>query len=289
MGQVERTFHLAREAKQGRLKPWPRAGGTAGLLFFEPSTRTQKSFEVATVRAGLFPVSFNAGAGTSMEKGESVEDSIRNLAAMGHELLIIRAGEGVDMGALANQLPQPVLNAGWGKRGHPTQALLDLFTLQERRELEGARIVFVGDILHSRVVQSHLEVLRVLKVPYAFCGPHAFLPQDDVKRFARLRDAVEWGNVLMFLRYQNERHSSQQNKGSVVTDPQSPFREFFLHDEDLAMLPATTAIMHPGPVNIGQELSQGAYHDPRSMILDQVTHGVWLRQALIHQVLEVSQ
>lgn len=277
---IERIFSESRKAKKGQLAPCAEIT-TAGLLFFENSTRTQQSFEAACHRAGLKPVTFLAGKGTSTEKGESVEDTVRNIAAMGHELLVIRAGDDVDLAHFSKITGKPVVNAGWGKRGHPTQGLLDIFTVSELRDLKKCRFLFLGDILHSRVAHSNFELLDLFGVEWGVCGPSELIPEKLTgKRFEKLEEGLAWANVIMALRYQAERHE---------TSPEGKFigyrDRFGLNAERVAKLSKDTLIMHPGPVNKGIEITQEVYDDPRSIILQQVSHGVWLRQAVMTMIL----
>lgn len=278
---IEQIFSTSRDAKKGVLRrPKTAQPQTVALLFFEPSTRTLQSFEAACHRADFRPTTFVAGPGTSMEKGETIEDTVLNIAAMGHELLVIRAGDDVNMAQIERLTNKPVINAGWGKRGHPTQALLDLFTVSEHRPLNSCRFLFVGDINYSRVASSHAELLEKLSVEWAICGPSellpAKLPAGCKHRFESLEDGFAWANVIVALRYQMERHESS------LSDRLQTYRQNFgLTKERIAQLPKETLIMHPGPVTKGMELTQEVYDDPRSVILQQVSHGVWLRQALL--------
>lgn len=283
---IEQIFSSSRDAKRGVLKRTKTTQPqTAALLFFEPSTRTLQSFETACHRADLRTCIFVSGPGTSMEKGETIEDTVRNIAAMGHEILVIRTGDNADLSQLETFTGKPIINAGWGRRGHPTQALLDVFTISEFRPLDKARVLFIGDINHSRVASSHFELLEKLSIEYAICGPPELLPKDLPKsckhRFDRLEDGLDWANVIMALRYQMERHET-----SLSDRLQSYHQNFGLTGERVARLPKDTIFMHPGPVTKGMELTQEVYDDKRSVILQQVSHGVWLRQAILTLMLE---
>lgn len=286
---VENLFSLARSLKNKPAKP-EFTGQTAALLFFEASTRTRLSFESACHRAGLGPLVFQGGPGTSMEKGETPEDTFANIAAMGPSVMIVRGGDDLPLDRFAQEFNIPVVNAGWGKRGHPTQALLDVFTLSERRELAGTKVVFLGDLKHSRVAGSHLELWPKLGGEVRFCGPESMIPADSqVPRFATVDEALKWADVVIALRYQFERHSSGRLGGADAQEQKliaEVRKDFALTKEHLARIPESTLILHPGPVNHGVELDTEVYRDHRSLILDQVSHGVWLREALLRQVLK---
>ncbi len=251
---------------------------TVALLFFEASTRTRFSFEMAACRAGFYPTVFEAGAKTSLEKGETIEDTILNIAAMDPLALIIRCGDSVDLSAMQKQTDLPVINAGWGVAGHPTQALLDIFTLQSRwgSDVRGKKLLFVGDVRFSRVVSSHLELAKKLGYQVAQCGPVEFHRESDqLQKFSNLSEALQWADAVMALRFQFERHEQNQAlaKNEFV-------EKYSLSRHSLKDLSAHAWIMHPGPINQGLEMQTEVLHDPRCLVLDQVRHGVYLRQAL---------
>lgn len=279
--QLEKVFFLAREIKRAPLKP-EFLGQTAALLFFEPSTRTRLSFESACVRAGLGPLVFQGGAGTSMEKGESLEDTLMNVAAMKPAVIVLRAGDDFHLSQVARELSMPILNAGWGRYGHPTQALLDLFTIHERKSLEGLKILFVGDIAHSRVAASHFEILPLFNAQVGICGPESLLPKEsNFRKFSTLREGLSWADAVVCLRYQLERHDSGGK------DLKQEIRQSYAFTKEmLPKLPKDTLILHPGPVNQSVEMDAEVYRDERSLILDQVSHGVWLREALLRLLLK---
>lgn len=288
---IERIFTLARQLKKSPLKP-DFAGQFAALLFFEPSTRTRLSFEAACHRAGIGPMVFQAGQGTSMEKGETLEDSVANVVAMNPSILVVRAGDELKMESLGSKLSIPVINAGWGKKGHPTQALLDLLTISERRPLDGVKVVFLGDLLYSRVAASHLEVWPQFNGEVRFCGPKELVPPHQpgepvVQTFSNVDEAIEWADVIVALRYQTERHgvnsADPKKSAAALADIRA---NYALTAERLKKIPSSTLILHPGPVNHGVEIDSEVYFDSRSVILDQVSHGVWLREALLRLLLK---
>lgn len=284
---VESLFSLARSLKVQPQKP-DYLGQTAALIFFESSTRTRLSFESACYKAGLGPLVFQGGAGTSMEKGETLFDTLANIQAMGPSVLVVRGGDDLPLAEFAATTETPIINAGWGRQGHPTQALLDLLTISEHRKLDGLKVVFVGDLQHSRVASSHLELWPVFNGDVRFCGPASLLPNSankatktSVKTFENIDDAIQWADVVITLRYQFERHS--QKDQALLQEVRS---KFALTKDHLSRIPKSTLILHPGPVNHGVEIDSEVYSDPRSLILEQVANGVRLREALLRHLLK---
>lgn len=256
--------------------------GTAALLFFEPSTRTRFSFEAACSRAGFHPLILDGGIGTSLEKGETIEDTVFNIDALRPLFFVIRCHDQVDLAAIDAELSVPVLNAGWGKQGHPTQALLDVLTIYEKwNSITGKNILFIGDIKHSRVVASHLELAQTLKYNVGFCGPEDFVRSDssNVKKFQNLSEALQWADVAYALRLQKERHD---NDNMFLIDDY--IEKFGLSASKLKNLKAEALILHPGPVNYGIEVEKEIHKDSRSVILKQVENGVFIREAIIRQL-----
>lgn len=258
--------------------------GTAALLFFEPSTRTRFSFEAACSRAGYHPLILDGGIGTSLEKGETVEDTIYNINSMRPLFFVIRCNDLVNLNEVAAQVGVPVINAGWGRQGHPTQALLDALTLSEKwPDLSGKHVLFVGDIKHSRVVSSHLELSKKLGYKIGFCAPPELLPAETTgaQLFAHVNEALQWADAVIALRVQKERHDNENL--FMIED----YRESFgLNLQKLKSLKSDAVIMHPGPINYGIEIETEILNDPRCAILKQVENGVFLREALIRGLFE---
>lgn len=256
------------------------AAQTAALLFFEPSTRTRFSFETAAARLGLHPLLLSGGSGTSLEKGERVEDTVLNIAAMGPAAMVIRCGDEVDLWDLQSKISIPILNAGWGKRAHPTQALLDVLTLRAGgRDLRKEKLLVVGDVKHSRVMGSHFELAKILGYEIGVCGPRDFMPENPSARyFTNLEEGLAWASSVMALRVQHERHGERF--------PVTQYHEIFgLNLQRLQSWNSDGFILHPGPVNYGVELAEDVHRDPRCQILEQVRWGTYLRQALLAKVL----
>lgn len=278
--KVDRIFSLADQIAANGTIPFEGFGKTGALLFFEASTRTRMSFETACARLGIYPLKLSGKSGTSLEKGETLEDTILNIEAMKPSFVVIRSGDELDFHDIAKKIQAPILNAGWGKRGHPTQALLDAYTIRKHLgTCEGQRLLIVGDVRHSRVAASHFELAKILGYEVALCGPEEFLPESSpAKVFSSLKEGLKWSTVAMALRVQLERHQMTYS----LTDYR---RDFGFTSENMKHLSAKAIIMHPGPINQGTELDSEVLQDPRCQVLDQVSNGVLIRQALIYTVL----
>ena len=269
-------------------------GRTVVNLFFEDSTRTRISFEVAAKRLSADVINFSA-KGSSVSKGESLKDTAQTLQAMGADGVVIRHGASGAPHTLAHAgwIDAGVVNAGDGTHEHPTQALLDAFTIRRRlhgaasrgRDLDGVAVTIVGDILHSRVARSNIWLLTLLGARVRLVAPATLLPVGiagwPVETGYDLDAAVDAGpEVLMMLRVQGERMGDAFFPGE-----REYAREWGLHPERLARLPATTMVMHPGPMNRGLEISAAAADSPASTVLDQVANGVSVRMAVLYHLL----
>jgi aspartate carbamoyltransferase catalytic subunit len=256
-------------------------GKTAVNLFFEASTRTRVSFELAEKRLSADSVSI-AKAMSSAEKGETLLDTVRNLQAMKIDFLIIRHPASGAPHFLASRLDAAVINAGDGAHEHPTQGLLDLFTVRERfGSFEGLRIVIVGDVLHSRVARSNVFGLRTVGARVTLCGPRTFLPKGiealGVEIETDVDRAIEGADVVMVLRIQKERQD-----GCFLPTLREYAVLFGINRKRADRLKPGCLIMHPGPINRGVEIEPEVADGPRSVILDQVTNGVAVRMAVIY-------
>lgn len=281
------SLSLKNNSKNKKLNPSSKNGKTAALLFFEPSTRTRFSFEAACVRAGYHPMILGGSAGTSLEKGESISDTIFNIEAMRPDFFIIRTDGSVDLNKIESQLSVPVINAGWGFHGHPTQALLDGVSLFEKwQTLENKKILFIGDIKHSRVVASHFELAKILNYQIGICAPKDFLPdqqqslllRSEILHFETVDEGLQWADAVMALRVQKERHDGH------FFDSENYKKKYGLNSENLKKLNSKAWIMHPGPINYGIEMEQHVLSDNRSLIMQQVENGVFLRESLIRNL-----
>ena len=223
--------------------------------------------------------------GSSLEKGETVFDTIKNIEAMQPDIFVIRCDSTTNLQEISETISVPIVNAGWGQQGHPTQALLDALSLFERwQTIERKKILFVGDVRHSRVVASHFELAKKLNYEVGVCAPTNFLPLTaalgSYTEFDQLKQGLEWADAVMALRVQKERHDGTQ------LDVNSYQNNYGLNQTVLRSLKETSLIMHPGPINYGIEMEANVVHDKRSIILTQVENGVFLREALIRQILE---
>ncbi len=262
-------------------------GKTVVLAFFEPSTRTRVSFELAARRLSADVVAFQA-AGSSLAKGESLLDTVQTLEAMGIDALVIRHRSSGVPWLLRRYLNCTIINAGDGQHEHPTQALLDGFTLWKHfGSLEGLRVCIVGDVLHSRVARSNIALLRLFGAEVGVCGPLTLIPRNaeqvwGVRLFPRLREAVQWADVLNVLRLQRERMES-----GLIPSVEEYHRFFGITAEVIAWNPRVR-ILHPGPVNYGVELTPEVALGPNALIRLQVTHGVAVRMAVLSLLLAGS-
>lgn len=279
--KIDLLFSLADKcsAAESKTFDFEGFGKTGALLFFEASTRTRMSFQTACARLGIYPLLLDGKSGSSLEKGETFEDTVLNIDAMKPSFLVIRCGDDLDLQDLSNKVNSPILNAGWGKKGHPTQALLDAYTMRKHLGgIQGQRLLIVGDVRHSRVAASHFELAKKLGYEVALCAPKGFLPEDtEQKVFSSLQEGLEWSSAAMALRVQLERHAHQYSLAD--------YREKYgFTKENLKSLSPQSLILHPGPVNQGVELDFEIFQDPRCQILDQVSNGVLIRQSLIYIV-----
>ena len=253
-------------------------------LFFEASTRTRFSFETAEKWLSADSLNF-AAKGSSVEKGESLLDTARNLQAMSPDLIVIRHGSPGVPHFLARHLKAGVVNAGDGAHEHPTQALLDALTIRQRLErLEGLRVAICGDIAHSRVVRSNIWLLTKMGSKVVVCGPPTLLPERiaamGVEVTTDFDEALEGADVVMMLRMQLERQGM-----SLFPSIREYFRLYGLDAKRLARAKPGAIVMHPGPMNRGVEIASDIADSDRSVILEQVANGVAVRMAVLYLLL----
>jgi aspartate carbamoyltransferase catalytic subunit len=276
------TAEPFKEISERRIKKVPvLRGKTIVNLFFEASTRTRISFEFAEKRLSADTVNIVA-AGSSMQKGETLVDTARNLEAMRIDMVVIRHGSSGAAQFLADRIPSNVINAGDGRHEHPTQALLDLLTIRDRKgKIEGLKVCIVGDILHSRVARSNIYGLLTLGAEVAVCGPPTLMPpaveELGVKMFTRLEQAIEWADVLNVLRLQLERMEA-----GYVPSLREYNRIWGVSKARLQAAKRELLVLHPGPMNRGVEIDSDVADGPQSVILDQVTNGVAVRMAVLY-------
>jgi len=254
-------------------------------LFYEASTRTRTSFEIAAKRLGADAISITA-AGSSVSKGESLVDTLNTLAAMRPDAIVMRHSASGAPHFLARHLPTPIINAGDGTHEHPTQALLDARTILDHRpSLEGLRVAIIGDIVHSRVARSNIHLLSKFGVDIVLCGPAPLLP-PEMARIApgvtlthNIGEAIRGADVIMMLRVQLER----QHEAAF---PAGEYFQFYgLRLEHLELANPGAIVMHPGPINRGREIASEVADSQVSVILNQVENGVAVRMAVLERIL----
>lgn len=283
--EISLILKTAQSFKEVLARPIPKVptlrGKTIVNLFFESSTRTRFSFELAQKRLSADTLNFTA-SGSSVSKGETLKDTVRNIEAMKIDMVVIRHSAAGAPHFLARNVNASVINAGDGQHEHPTQALLDLMTLQEKcGKLRGLKVALIGDITHSRVARSNIYGLKAMGAEVAVCGPTTLLPREveqwDIEVFTKIDDAIRWADVLNVLRLQLER----QQSGLIPS-----LREYATHygvtRARLAAAKKEVVIMHPGPMNRGVEIESDLADSESSVILDQVTNGVAVRMAVLY-------
>jgi aspartate carbamoyltransferase catalytic subunit len=257
-------------------------GKTIINLFYEPSTRTRTSFEIAGKRLSADTINISAST-SSMVKGETLLDTARNLEAMNPDVIVIRHSAAGAPHLLAQFVKQSVINAGDGAHEHPTQALLDLMTIKEHKgNIAGLKVAIIGDIEHSRVARSNVYGLTKMGARVVLAGPATMLPRDielmGVKVFSRIEEAIIDADVIMMLRIQLERQ-----KQNIFPSLREYAQRFSLHPGNIKLAKPDVIVMHPGPMNRGVEISPDIADDPSySVILDQVNKGVAVRMALLY-------
>ncbi len=256
-------------------------GKTIINLFFEASTRTRTSFEIAGKRLSADTVNIS-GSASSVVKGETLEDTARNIEAMHPDIIVMRHSASGSSDYLAARLNCSVVNAGDGTHEHPSQALLDAFTIRQHRgKIAGLKVAIIGDIAHSRVVRSNINCLKKLGAEVVVAGPKTMLPPGLEMLGCRvapsLSDALEDADVVMMLRIQLERQGK-----SLIPSLREYSRFFGLNENNLKLAKPDAIVMHPGPMNRGVEISTAVADGPQNVILDQVENGVAIRMALLY-------
>jgi aspartate carbamoyltransferase catalytic subunit len=256
-------------------------GRTVVNLFYEPSTRTRVSFEVAAKRLSADAINVSV-SGSSVSKGETLLDTVRNLQAMAPDVIVMRHQASGAPYFVARRLEAAVVNAGDGMHEHPTQALLDAFTIRERKgTLGGLKIAIVGDLVHSRVFRSNVRLLTRMGSEVAVAGPPTLVPAEveklGVKVAPSIDDALDGADVVMMLRVQKERM-----QGAYFPSVREYFRLFALTRARIERAKKDVIILHPGPMNRGLEIESAVADGPYSLILEQVTNGVAVRMAVLY-------
>jgi len=259
-------------------------GKTVINLFYEASTRTRTSFEIAGKRMSADTINISASA-SSVVKGETLEDTAKNIEAMNPDIIVIRHAASGAPHYLAKRLDCSIINAGDGAHEHPSQALLDLFTIREHKgKIEGLTVAIIGDITHSRVVRSNIYALNKMGATVRVAGPGTMIPPGierlGVQVFHNINEAIKDADVVMMLRIQLER------QGKTLVPTLREYSQFFgLNTENLKLAKPDAIVMHPGPMNRGVEIDPAIADSSRSVITDQVEMGVAVRMAVLDALL----
>lgn len=286
--EIEALLDAAQDAADGGRAVRTLRDLTVATLFYEPSTRTEMSFELAATRLGARVLRCDVDH-SSVRKGESLIDTARTFEGLGADVLVIRHASGGAPVLVSRHVACPVINAGDGMHEHPTQGLLDLLTVRQvKGRIDGLRIAIVGDILHSRVARSAGWGFTRLGAQVVFAGPATLLPAASpvpgVRMTHRFEEALDGADVVMALRMQMERQA-----GGFVPSLAEYTRGYAVTDASLRRARPDVVIMHPGPANLGVEISAAAAYGPRSMITRQVENGVFVRMAALEWALGVGE
>ncbi len=288
---------LAVQQRESGIKKVPLLQGRLVVnLFLEPSTRTRVSFELAAKRLSADTLTMSA-SGSSVTKGESLHDTLATIEAMHTDIIVIRHAFAGAPDILAERHPSHIINAGDGYHEHPTQGLLDAFTMRRHIRklrddpeagLDGVRVAIIGDIAHSRVARSNVWGLTKLGASVVLCGPTTLMPmaakQLGVDTTSNLREAMDGADVVYALRMQTERQAN-----SLFPSIREYIRLFRVDGESLKAAPEHALIMHPGPMNRDIELASDIADGPRSVVLEQVSNGVAIRMAVMHLLVNASR
>lgn len=282
--QILDTAESFKEINSRDIKKVPTLRGKTIInLFFEASTRTRTSFEIAGKRLSADTINI-AASSSSVVKGETLEDTAQNLEAMLPDIIVMRHAASGAPHYLAERLDCSIINAGDGAHEHPSQALLDLFTMREKKgRLAGLKVAIVGDITHSRVARSNLYALNKVGAEVRLAGPGTMVPPGierlGAKVFTNIEDAIRDADVVMMLRIQLER------QGNTMLPSLREYSRFYgLNPNNLKLAKPDALVMHPGPMNRGVEIASAVADGPQNVILDQVENGVAVRMALLYLV-----
>ncbi|WP_101844867.1 aspartate carbamoyltransferase catalytic subunit [Halobacillus sp. Marseille-P3879] len=275
---IQEIFSKAALIKHGG-DQWQASNAFAANIFLEPSTRTKNSFYIAEKRLGIDVIDVN-GAESSLTKGESLRDTLKTLESIGVTLAVLRQSEQGILRELTDDLNLSVINAGDGIGEHPTQSLLDLFTISEEfTKFEGLHVTIAGDVKHSRVARSNAFALRKLGARVSFTAPQEWRDPELGDDYVSMDEAIETSDVLMLLRVQSERHERH-------TGYEDYLESFGLTKEREARMKKRSIILHPAPVNRGVEIDSSLVECPRSRIFHQMKNGVVIRMAIIQTLLQ---
>ena len=277
--EINKILDLAEDFKCGRKVVDYKGQKVISNLFFEPSTRTHYSFDMAALRLGCRTQNFNASS-SSLKKGESLYDTVKTFEMFGTDALVIRHTENEYYNQLVGKINIPILNGGDGTGNHPSQSLLDLLTIrQEFGKFEGLTAVIVGDIKHSRVAHTNFKVMQRLGMTVYTSGPEEY--REEGYNYIELDEIIDKADVVMLLRVQHERHEN-----SMIETVEQYHKSYGLNNERVQKMKNPSIIMHPAPFNRGVEIADDVVECEKSRIFKQVQNGVYVRMALIYMALE---
>ena len=275
--KINEILDLAEEFKNGKEVDY-KGKKVISNLFFEPSTRTHYSFDMAALRLGCRTQNFDAG-NSSLKKGESLYDTVKTFESFGTDVLVIRHIDNEYYKQLEG-IKVPILNAGDGTGNHPSQSLLDLLTIrQEFGKFEGLKVVIVGDIKHSRVAHTNFKVMKKLGMEVYTSGPLEY--KEEGYNYIELEEILDKVDVVMLLRVQHERHQTEMKESR-----EEYHKVYGLNKERVSKMKEHSIIMHPAPFNRGVEIADDVVECEKSRIFKQVQNGVYVRMAMIHMALE---
>ncbi len=286
---ILQTTDSFKEISQRPIKKVPTLRGkTIVLFFFEPSTRTRTSFELAAKRMSADILNIQANA-SSLAKGETLKDTAKNIEAMKVDIIIMRHSSSGAPHLLSRSVSPSIINAGDGSHEHPTQGLLDIFTIKEhKKKIAGLNVSIIGDLAHSRVARSNIWGLTKLGAKVTVCGPATLMPVEierlGVKVTYDIREAIEGADAINLLRIQTERQSQ-----NLVPSVREYAMRFGLDAEKMKYAKKDVLIMHPGPINRGVEITPEVADGPYSVILEQVTNGIAVRMAVLYLLSGVKE
>lgn len=276
--EINQILELAGEFGRGKKVDY-KGEKVIANLFFEPSTRTHYSFDMAALKLGCKTQNFDA-MNSSLKKGESLYDTVRTFEMFGTDAVVIRHTENEYYKELVGKIGIPILNAGDGTGNHPSQSLLDLLTIkQEFGKFEGLKVVIVGDIKHSRVAHTNMKVMQRLGMQVYTSGPEEY--KEEGYNYVELDNIIDKADVVMLLRVQHERHDS-----AMQETVEEYHQTYGLHLQRVNKMKESSIIMHPAPFNRNVEIADDIVECGRSRIFKQVENGVFVRMALIHMALE---
>lgn len=276
--KINEILNLASEFEKGKKIDY-KGEKIIANLFFEPSTRTHYSFDTAELRLGCKTINFDS-SNSSLKKGETLYDTIKTFESFGVDGLVIRHKEDRYYEELIDKINIPIINGGDGVENHPSQSLLDLYTIKkEFGKFEGLNVAIVGDIVHSRVAHTNIEIMKRLGMNVYTSGPEEF--RENKYNFKELDDIIESVDIVMLLRVQFERHN---NKMKIA--PEEYTRNYGLDLQRVNKMKEKSIIMHPAPFNRGMEITDEIVECKKSRIFEQIKNGIYIRMALINMALE---